>query len=147
MGGAALPPRPFDAIMSAMTLTPEETRRLVRWDLAVAGVGSLMAIWTSSLLVAGSLGFIPELMADRVVAGISAIIAVGCVYWWAAGPPGMMRDRYFVLVPLFLAAGPGLYAAHALGGGLAILTIGTGVAFFGAVVLGMAVAANRHRAR
>lgn len=140
-----MPPHPFDAIMSTMTITPEETRRLVRRDLAIAGIGSLMAIWTTSLIAAGSLGFIPQKTADTAVVTVSIVIAVGCVYWWAAGPPGMMRDRYFVLVPLFLAAGPGLYAAHRLGGGLAILTIGTGIAFFGAVVLGMAVSANRHR--
>ncbi len=50
-------------------------------------------------LVAARLDFVSDLTADRLVAGVSIVVCLGCVYWWAAGPRGMMRDRYFVLVP------------------------------------------------
>jgi len=43
---------------------------------------------------------------------VSILLSVACIFWWAAGPPDMRRDRYFVLIPLFLTAGPGLYALN-----------------------------------
>src|SRR5436190_10129657 len=101
-----------------MTITPDELRRRVRRELIVAGVASLIAIWTGSLLLAARLDFIFDLTADRFVVGVSIVVCLGCVYWWAAGPRGMMRDRYFVLVPMFLAAGPAIYALDDLGAGL-----------------------------
>ena len=126
-----------------MTITPDELRRLVRRDLIVAATGSLIAIWTSSLLVAARLDFVSDLTADRFVAGVSIVVGLGCVYWWAAGPRGMMRDRYFVLVPMFLSAGPGIYALHDLGAGLIAVALSSAAGFFGAAVLGMALSRRR----
>jgi len=128
-----------------MSLTPEQLRRLVRWDLIVAGLGSLFAIWATSLLVAGGLGFIDPENADKVVAGVCIVICLASLTWWAAGPRSMLRDRYFVLVPVFLAAGPGIYALHDLGAGPVAVALSSAIGFFGAAVLGMALS-RRHSA-
>jgi len=61
------------------------------------------------------------------------------VYWWAAGPRDMQRDRYFVLIPLLLVAGPGIYSIHELGAGLIAVALSSAIGFFGAAVLGMAI--------
>jgi hypothetical protein len=71
------------------------------------------------------------------------VICIGCIFWWMAGPRVMWRDRYFVLIPLFLAAGPGLYALHDLGAGLVAVALSSAVGFFGAALLGVAVARRR----
>ena len=126
-----------------MSLTPEELRRLVRRDLWIAGGGSLVAIWTTSLILAAHMGFISHLTADRVVAAVSIVVCLGSIFWWAAGPREMRRDRYFVLIPLLLAAGPGIYAIHDLGATLVAVALSSAVGFFGAAVLGMALS-RRH---
>jgi len=115
----------------------------VRRDLVVAGLGSLIAVWTSSLLLAARLGFIHHQTADKAVAAVSIVLSVGCIFWWAAGPPDMRRDRYFVLIPLFLTAGPGLYALHDLGAGLIVVALSSAIGFFGAALLGLALARRR----
>ena len=51
-----------------LSLDEETLRRLVRRDLVVAGLGSLIAVWTSSLLLAARLGFIHHQSADKAVA-------------------------------------------------------------------------------
>lgn len=122
-----------------MTLTQEELRRLVRRDLFVAGGGSLIAIWSMALLLAAHLNFVSDLTAYRVVAAIAIVVGLGSVYWWAAGPREMLRDRYFVLIPLLLVAGPGIYSIHELGAGLVAVALSSAVGFFGAAVLGMAI--------
>ena len=126
-----------------MTPSPEELRRLVRRDLVVAGCGALIAIWTSSLLLAARLGFIHHQTADKVVAAVSIVLSLGCIFWWALGPPEMRRDRYFVLIPLFLTAGPGLYSLHDLGAGLVVVAMSSAIGFFGAALLGMTLARRR----
>jgi hypothetical protein len=126
-----------------VSLTPEELRRLVRRDLWVAGGGSLIAVWTSSLLLAAHMGFISHLTADRVVASVSIVVCLGSIFWWAAGPREMRRDRYFVLIPLLLAAGPGIYAIHDLGAGLVAVALSSAAGFFGAAVLGLALSGRR----
>jgi hypothetical protein len=55
----------------------------------------------------------------------------------------MMRDRYFVLVPMFLSAGPAIYALHDLGAGLIAVALSSAAGFFGAAVLGMALSRRR----
>jgi hypothetical protein len=126
-----------------LSIKPEELRRLVRRDLVVAGLGSLIAVWTSSLLLAARLGFIHHQTADKAVAAVSIVLSVGCIFWWAAGPTEMRRDRYFVLIPLFLIAGPGLYALHDLGAGLIVVALSSAIGFFGAALLGLALARRR----
>jgi hypothetical protein len=128
---------------ATVTINPEELRRLVRRDLVVAGAGSLIAIWISSVLLAARLGFVNHQRADKVVAAVSIVICLASVFWWAAGPHDMRRDRYFVLIPLFLAAGPGLYALHDLGAGLVVVALSSAVGFFGAALLGVAIASRR----
>ena len=106
-----------------MSLTPEELRRLVRRDLWIAGGGSLVAIWTTSLILAAHMGFISHLTADRVVAAVSIVVCLGSIFWWAAGP--------------------GIYAIHDLGATLVAVALSSAVGFFGAAVLGMALS-RRH---
>ena len=122
-----------------MTLTQEELRRLVRRDLVVAGAGSLIAIWSMALLLAARMDFVSDTTAYRVVGGIAIVVGLGSVYWWAAGPRDMQRDRYFVLIPLLLVAGPGIYSIHELGAGLVAVALSSAIGFFGAAVLGMAI--------
>lgn len=122
-----------------MTLTQEELRRLVRRDLVVAGVGSLIAIWSMALLLAAHIDFVSDITAYRVVSAVAIVVGLGSVYWWAAGPRDMLRDRYFVLIPLLLVAGPGIYSLHELGAGLVAVALSSAVGFFGAAVLGMAI--------
>ena len=126
-----------------MSISPEDLRRLVRRDLVVAGGGSLIAVWTSSLLLAARMGFIHHQPADKAVAAVSIVLSLGCVFWWAAGPRDMWRDRYFVLIPMFLTAGPGLYALHDLGAGLIVVALSSAIGFFGAALLGIGLARRR----
>jgi len=126
-----------------VSTSPEELRRLVRRDLVLAGCGSLVAVWTSSLLLAARFGFIHHQTADKVVAAVSIVLSLVCIFWWAAGPRDMWRDRYFVLIPLFLTAGPGLYALHDLGAGLLVVALSSAIGFFGAALLGIALARRR----
>jgi hypothetical protein len=122
-----------------VSLTQQELRRLVYRDLIVASAGSMAAIWSSALLLAARLDFVSDLTADRVVAAVSIVVALASIFWWAAGPREMRRDRYFVLAPLLLAAGPGIYAIHDLGAGLIAVALSGAVGMFGAAVLGMAL--------
>ena len=118
-----------------------DVRKLVRRDLAVSGGGSVVAIWLLAVLALAGFNLVSHLTAYRVVTGLSALIAAGCLYWWAAG--SMLRDRYFVLLPVFLVAGPALYSTYQLGGGIAAVILSSAVGFFAAVVLGMAWASRR----
>ena len=106
--------------MEVMAMEPESLRKLVRRDLVVVCAGSLIAIWTYSLVAAVAFGTMSELTAGRVEVAIAVIVSVFCVWWWASGPPGLMRDRMMVLIPVFLIAGPGLIGVHNLGGGLIV---------------------------
>ncbi len=130
-----------------MTTEQTELRKLVRRDLAVAGGGSLVAIWLLAVLTLGKFGVISQLTAYRVVVAVSAVVAGGCLYSWVAGPRSMLRERYFVLVPAFLVAGPALYSAYQLGGGAGAVIVSSAVGFFAAVVLGLAVSSRRRSAR
>ena len=91
-------------------MEPERLRKLVRRDLVVVAMGSLIAIWTYSLVAAVELGSLSELTAGRVQVAVAVLVSVFCIYWWAAGPPEFMRDRVMVLIPVFLIAGPGCSA-------------------------------------
>ena len=98
----------------------ERLRKLVRRDVVVVATGSLIAIWTYSLIAAVELGSLSELTAGRALVAVAVLVSVFCIYWWAAGPPEFMRDRVMVLIPVFLIAGPGLLGVHYLDGGIVV---------------------------
>jgi len=79
--------------MDAVAIDPEQLRKLVRRDLVVTATGSLIAIWTYSLVAAAAFGSVSELTAGRVEVAVAVLVSAFCVWWWASGPPGMMRDR------------------------------------------------------
>jgi hypothetical protein len=132
--------------VTAVALTPDELRKLVRRDLTVAVAGGLIAVWTYSVLAATALGLISELTAGRVEVAVAVVVSAVCVWWWAAGPRGLLRDRYLVVVPVFLIAPPGLIGLHNLGAGAVAVILSGAVGFSAAVALGLAYSA-RHRPR
>jgi hypothetical protein len=120
-----------------VTMERESLRKLVRRDVVVVGAGTLIAVWTYSLVAAVALGAVSELTAGRAEVAVAVIVSAFCVWWWAAGPPELMRDRIMVLIPVFLIAGPGLIGVHNLGGGLVVGILSGAVGFAAAGVLGM----------
>ncbi len=68
---------------------------------------------------------------------MAVLVSAFCVWWWASGPPGMMRDRLMVLIPVFLIAGPGLIGVHNLGGGIVVGILSGAIGFAAAGVLGL----------
>ena len=123
--------------MDAVAMDPERLRKLVRRDLVVTATGSLIAIWTYSLVAAAAFGSLSELTAGRVEVAVAVLVSAFCVWWWASGPPGMMRDRLMVLIPVFLIAGPGLIGVHNLGGGIVVGILSGAIGFAAAGVLGL----------
>ena len=123
--------------MNAVAMDPERLRKLVRRDLVVTATGSLIAIWTYSLVAAAAFGSLSELTAGRVEVAVAVLVSAFCVWWWASGPPGMMRDRLMVLIPVFLIAGPGLIGVHNLGGGIVVGILSGAIGFAAAGVLGL----------
>jgi len=126
-----------------MSLPPDELRRLVRRDVAVAGAGSAIAIAAAAVLVAGRLGLFSELTADRIVIAAAAVVSAASLYTWVAGPKELRRDRFFVFTPVCVAALPALLALADVGAGVAVLTISAAVGFGAAIALGLAYSARR----
>jgi hypothetical protein len=121
-----------------MTLPPDQLRRLVRGDVAIAAGGSFLAIAATAFLVAGRLGIISTLTAGRLAVAIAAVVGAVCFWRWASGPREYLRDRIIVLTPVFLVAGPGLIGVHDLGGGVAVGILSGAVGFSAAAMLGIA---------
>ncbi len=123
--------------MQIVSMEPESLRKLVRRDVVVVAAGTLIAIWTYSLVAAVAFGAVSELTAGRVEVAVAVCVLVFCVWWWAAGPPELMRDRVMVLIPVFLIAGPGLIGVHNLGGGMVVGILSGAIGFAAAGVLGL----------
>ncbi len=115
----------------------DDLRKLVKRDVAIAAGGSVIAIWLYSLVAGVQIGAISKITAGRVEVAVGLLVSLLCVAWWAAGPTDMRRDRLFVLIPLFLIAGPMLIGVHNLGGGLIVAGISAAVGFGAAMVLGV----------
>jgi hypothetical protein len=126
-----------------MTLPPDQLRRLVRGDVAVAAGGSFLAIAAAAFLFAGRLGVISTLTAARLAVAVAAVVGAGCFWRWASGPREYMRDRIIVLTPVFLIAGPALVGVHDLGGGVAVGILSGAVGFSAAALLGLAWGSRR----
>ncbi len=123
--------------MSVVTMERESLQKLVKRDVALVVVGSLIALWTYSLVAAVAVGAISSVNAGRVEVGVAVVVSATCVWWWAAGPREMMLDRVLVLIPVFLVAGPGLIGVHNLGGGVAVGIISGAVGFAAACAFGL----------
>ena len=118
-------------------MEPESLRKLVRRDVVVVAAGTLIAIWTYSLVAAVYFGTLSKVTAGRAEVAVAVIVSAGCVWWWASGPRELMRDRIMVLIPVFLIAGPGLIGVHNLGGGLIVGVLSGAVGFAAAGALGL----------
>jgi hypothetical protein len=123
--------------MELVTMERESLRKLVRRDVVVVGAGTLIAVWTYSLVAAVVLGAVSELSAGRAEVAVAVVVSAFCVWWWASGPRELMRDRVMVLIPVFLIAGPGLIGVHNLGGGLVVGILSGAVGFAAAGALGL----------
>jgi hypothetical protein len=121
----------------------DDLRKLVRRDLMVAGGGSVIAIWTWAVVFAAHFGWISRITAGRVVVIVGIVVGVGALWWWASGPPFLMRDRLLVLSPLFLVAGPALIGVHYLGGGFVVAILSAAVGVTAAGALGIAWSRRR----
>ena len=115
----------------------DDLRKLVRRDLMVAGGGSVIAIWTWSVIFAAHFGWISRLTAGRVAVLVGVVVGVGSLWRWASGPPSLMRDRVLVLTPLFLVAGPALIGVHYLGGGFVVAILSSAIGITAAGALGI----------
>jgi hypothetical protein len=124
-----------------------ELRKLVRRDLAVAGGGSLIAIWTWAVIAASHFGWLSRIAAGRVAVIIGILICVGSLWWWASGPRSLLRDRFLVLAPVFLVAGPALVGVHYLGGGLVTAILSGAVGMVAAATLGIVWSGRRSARR
>ena len=121
----------------------EDLRKLVRRDLMVAGGGSVIAIWTWAIIAAAHFGWISRITTGRVAVAVGVVVGVGSLWWWASGPRALMRDRFMVLTPLFLVAGPALIGVHYLGGGFVVAILSAAVGVTAAGALGMAWSRRR----
>jgi hypothetical protein len=133
--------------MSSMSLTPDQMRRIVRRDVAVAGGGALAAIVAAVVMGLGLYGVLGVTDAARVAVVVTALLLAVCLFVWVSGPSELLRDRVIVLTPLFLVAGPGLVGVHRLGGGVAATMLSSAVGVTAAVALGMAWSVRRRNAR
>ena len=129
--------------MASMSLSQEELRRLVRRDVAVAGVGSAVALAAAAALLAGRLGIVAQLTADRLAVVAAVAGSAACLYAWVGGPKELRRDRYFVFTPVCVVALPALLALADLGAGIAVLTLSGAVGFGAAIALGLAFSTRR----
>src|SRR5919201_206211 len=126
-----------------MTLSPDELRRLVRRDVAVAGGGSAVGLAAIAVLIASRLDIVSKLTGDRVAVGAAALVVAACLAAWVSGPRELRRDRYIVFVPVCVIALPALLALADLGAGLVVLTLSAAVGFGAAIALGLATGGRR----
>ena len=124
-------------------MEPESLRKLVRRDVTVAGAGTLIAIWTYSLVAAVAFGSVSKVTAGRAEVAVAVLLSAFCVWWWASGPRELMRDRMMVLIPVFVIAAPGLIGVHNLGGGVIVAILSGAIGFAAACALGVMWGARR----
>ncbi len=126
-----------------MIETPSEIRALVRRDILVFVGGLLVAVTAIGLLAASWLGLVGSRVAATTVLIAAVTVGFGCFVWWRAGPIELRRDRYIVLVPVFLISFPALVSLRDLGAGLAVVLFSSLVGFSAAIAAGYAIAGRR----
>jgi hypothetical protein len=126
-----------------MTDSSSDLRRLVRRDLAVTLIGALLAVWLAGVWAAGRFGFVSTRTAATVVVALATVLCVGCLGWWAAGPRQWLRERYLVLIPVFLGAPWAVLGLHDLGASTIAVMLSSALGFTAAVALGFAWASRR----
>ena len=124
---------------------PPELSELVRRDVRVFAVGSVLALAALGLIGLGSGGVVDARTAAAWAVVLGMLVAVGSVGWWLGGPRELRRERYMVLTPASLAALPVLAGLHRLGGGVAAIVLSAAFGFGAAIALGLAVAQRRRR--
>jgi hypothetical protein len=130
-------------MIRAMSLSPDDLRRLVRRDVMVAGAGSAVALAAFAVLAAGKLGLLSQLTADRVIVAAAVLVAVASMYAWVSGPRELRRDRYIVFVPVCVIALPALLSLADLGAGIAVVVLSGTVGFGAAIAFGLAWSGRR----
>jgi hypothetical protein len=125
--------------------SPSDLRRLVRHDLMLVATGVVAVVISIAVLVAGGLGWIGSKHASTLVLVVGMVVAVACVARWATGPAVHRRERFIVLIPMFLFAAPALYALHDLGGGATVAIFSGALGFTAAGALGLAWTSRRAR--
>ena len=126
-----------------MAEAPEELRKLVRRDVVVLAVGSLIGIWLAGVELAGHFGLIDGKKTATIVVAVSAVLCSVCLVWWAIGPRQWMRDRYLVLVPIFVVAPSAALALYDLGSPFVAIMFSAAFGFGAAIAAGLAVASRR----
>jgi hypothetical protein len=126
-----------------MAEAPAELRKLVRRDVTVMVAGGLVAIWLAGIELVGHFGLIDERSAATAVVAIGAVLCFGCFVWWASGPREYLRDRYLVLVPVFVAAPSVALAMYDLGAGVVAAAMSAAFGFGAAIAAGFALASRR----
>jgi hypothetical protein len=120
-----------------------DLRRLVRHDLMLVATGVVAVVVSVAVLVAARVGWIGSKHASTLVVATATVVAVACLARWATGPAVHRRDRFIVLVPMFLFAAPALYALHDLGGGATVAIFSGALGFTAAGALGLAWTSRR----
>jgi len=126
-----------------MAQAPEELRKLVRRDVTVLSVGSLVAIWLAGVELVGHLGLVDSKKPATIVVAGSAVLCSVCLVWWASGPRRWMRDRYMVLIPVFIVAPFAALALYDLGSPFVAILFSAAFGFGAAIAAGLAVASRR----
>ena len=109
----------------------------------LVAAGLIAVVISMALLVMSWLGWIGIRHASTVVVAIATVIGIGCMARWVTGPAALRRDRFIVLIPVFLLAAPALYALNELGGGATVAIVSGAVGFTAAVALGLAWTSRR----
>lgn len=123
---------------------PPDFSALVRRDLRVVAASAALTLVAWAVFVVGRFAQLGRDGSTAVVV-IGAVVGIGSFAAWLAGPRVLRKERYLVLVPLFLVAPAGLLALHDLGSGLVVVFLSSAVGFGAAIAAGFAFAARRAR--
>lgn len=96
-----------------------------------------------AVLVTARLGWISSKHASTLVVAAATVVGIACLARWATGPAVHRRDRFIVLIPMFLFAAPALYALRDLGGGTMVAIFSGALGFTAAGALGLAWTSRR----
>jgi hypothetical protein len=118
-------------------------RQLVRRDLTILAAGSAAAFVALALVLLMAVDVLPEIGTSIVLVLIGIAVWLVCISAWLLGPPEYARDRYLVLVPVFLVTAPTAVALYQLGGALFAVAVSSAAGFGAAVAAGFALSSRR----
>ena len=82
----------------------------MRRDVRLMAWGCLGAVVAVAAVAAGALDLVSERPAAWLALVVAAVVWVACLGSWLRGPRALLRDRYLLLMPVFLTAGPAVIA-------------------------------------